>query len=371
MKAVVKTGPFEGAEFVNDFPEPEVGPSDVLIEVHAASVCGSDREFYRWGSAAKGFNMTFPRVLGHEGSGIVISVGEGVHRFSVGDRVALDSHAPCGNCFQCRTGNGHNCDNMKLLASDIDGVFAERVAVPESMVFKIPNSMSFEVGALLEPAGVAWHAIQRAGKQIAGNCVLVSGCGPIGLLLIKYAQLSGASEVLAIEPNEFRRSLAGTMGAVVFEPNGSVLDYIAEHHGYRGGVDVAFEVSGSAKAYPDLFRAVRKNGQIVSVGHAGDPIAVNVSQYLNKKELTLHGIYGRLLWDTWEDLTELIATGRLSLDWLITDHVPLGELGPIIDMLNGHSNKVVIYPQGVPEEYSDAIAKGTLTDTSALQSLVH
>lgn len=346
MKAIVKQGPGKGAAFVDDFPEPVPGPDEVLIEVKAASVCGSDREFYNWGKAAAGFNMSFPRVLGHEGSGVVIEVGDAVKNFKVGDKVALDSHAPCNNCYQCRIGKQHNCQNMRLLASDIDGVFAERVAVPEAMVFPLPEGMSYEVGALLEPAGVAWHAIQRMDKQIGGNAVLVSGAGPIGLLVAQYSLTLGATEVIVVEPNEFRRQLAGQVGAKTFAPGPDVVRYCQEQYARRGGVDVVFEVSGSAKAYPSLWECVHRDGEIIAVGHAGEPIEVNVAQYLNKKEVTLRGIYGRLEWATWEDLSAMIAAGRIDLNWLITDRMPLGELGPVIDMLSGESCKIVMYPNG-------------------------
>lgn len=348
MKAVVKTGPVKGADFVTDFPEPTVKDDEILIEIKAASVCGSDRTFYNWGEAAKGFNMTFPRVLGHEGSGVVLETGQAVTTFKAGDRVALDSHAPCGACYQCRIGNGHNCNSMRLLASDIDGVFAERVSVPAAMAFPIPDTMSFEVATLLEPAGVGWHAIQRADKQIGGNTVVVSGCGPIGLLVIDYAQMLGAAEVIGIEPNEFRRNLAARRGATVFAPGPDVREYVDAHHGYRGGVDLVFEVSGVSRAYEGLFDMLRRDGTFIAVGHAGEPVPVRITEIINKKEITLKGIYGRLLWDTWEDLSLLIRAGKLSLDWLITDRMELGELGPVIDMLSGQSNKIIIYPNGVP-----------------------
>lgn len=348
MKAVVKTGPEKGADFVTDFPEPTVKDDEILIEVKAASVCGSDRTFYNWTEAAKGFNLTFPRVLGHEGSGVIIETGKAVSNFKVGDRVALDSHAPCGACYQCRIGNGHNCNNMRLLAADIDGVFAERVSVPEAMAFPIPDEMSFEVATLLEPAGVGWHAIQRADKQIGGNVVIVSGCGPIGLLIIDYALLLGAAEVIGIEPNAFRRKLAAERGATVFAPGPEAAEYIQSTHGYRGGADLVFEVSGVSAAYEDLFAMLRRNGTFISVGHAGAPVPVRITETINKKEITLKGIYGRLLWDTWEDMSLLIRTGRLNLDWLITDRLELGDLGPVIDMLSGESNKVLLYPNGVP-----------------------
>lgn len=344
MRAIIKTEPAKGAAFVSDFPEPTVGESDILMEVKAASVCGSDREFYEWGETAQNFPMQFPRVLGHESSGVVLEVGSAVTRVKVGDRIALDSHAACGVCYMCRIGRPSNCMDMKLLANDIDGVFAERTAVPESLAFKIPDSMSFDTATLLEPSGVAWHAIQRSGKDLAANVVLVSGCGPIGLLVVTFAQLLGASEVIAIEPNDYRRALAEKLGATVFSPGEEVLDYIRTKHSHRGGVDVAFEVSGVAAAYPTLFDAVRRNGQIVSVGHAGKPISLNISQYINKKEITLHGIYGRALWSTWEELSALIESGRISLDWLITHRMPLGELGPVIEMLSGEANKIILYP---------------------------
>lgn len=348
MRAIVKRGAQPGSDFVTDFPEPTVADDEILLEVRAASVCGSDRAFYNWSPAAQGFKLNFPVVLGHEASGVVLEVGKAVIAFKVGDRVALDSHASCGSCYQCRTGKGHNCDHMRLLAADINGVFAERVSVPASMAFPIPDEMSFDVATLLEPAGVAWHAIERADKQIAGNVVVVSGCGPIGLLIIDFARMLGAAEVIGIEPNQFRRKLAEERGATVFAPGAEAQEYISERHNYRGGADLVFEVSGFAGAYPALFDLLRRNGTLISVGHAGEPVPVRISEWINKKEITLKGIYGRLLWSTWEDLALLIRTGKLDLEWLITDRIEMGELGPVIDMLSGESNKIIIYPNGIP-----------------------
>lgn len=349
MKAVIKPNPGPGAEFVTDFPEPTVAADEILLDIQAASVCGSDRSMYRWDSAAQGFITEFPRVLGHEASGVVLEVGKSVTGFRAGDRVALDSHAPCLACYQCRIGNGHNCNNMRLLAGDMNGVFAQRAAVPASMAFQLPESMPFEIGALLEPAGVGWHAIQRADKPVAGNVVVVSGCGPIGLLIIEYCNLLGAAEVIAVEPNAFRRNLAAERGATVFAPGDEPQEYINQNHGYRGGADLAFEVSGVAATYDGIFAMLRRNGTFVAVGHAADPVPVNIMHTINKKEVTLVGIYGRLLWSTWEDLSLLIRTGKLNLDWLITDRLELGELGPVIDMLSGESNKVIMFPNGLPQ----------------------
>ena len=203
---------------MEDHPEPAVGDNDVLIEVGAVSVCGTDREMFEWSEAAQAFAPDLPVVLGHEFAGTVIESGPRVSSLRPGDRVACETHVPCGHCFLCRNGNAHNCMNMKLLAMHLDGAFAERISVPEPICFPLPGGLAMEVGALLEPAGVAWHAIQRTSKGVAGNTVLISGGGPIGLFIAQFARLLGAVAVIVIEPNTFRREMAQTLGAGVSPP---------------------------------------------------------------------------------------------------------------------------------------------------------
>ncbi|OII38039.1 L-threonine 3-dehydrogenase [Curtobacterium sp. MMLR14_010] len=346
MKAIVKTTAAPGVDLVEDHPEPIVGPEDVLLHVGAVSICGTDREMYEWTPAAVAFELDLPVVLGHEVSGTVIEVGSAVTRLAVGDRVALETHIPCGACFMCRTGNGHNCMAMKIVAMHADGAFAERVAVPERICFPLPDGMSLEVGALLEPAGVAWHALQRADLAVAGSSVLVSGCGPVGLLIVQFALHLGATEVIAIEPNPYRRAWAERLGATVFEPGPAVTESIAQTYAHRGGVDVAFEVSAAGAAYPTLFEAVRREGTIVTIGHPAGPVPVDIAKYVNKKGITLRGVFGRRLWDTWEDLVEVLVRGGVDISWLITHRFPLGALGPAIDLLSGDANKVLVLPNG-------------------------
>lgn len=349
MKAIIKSQPAPGADLVDDFPDPTVGPDEILIEVKAASICGSDRSMHNWDASAQGFITEYPRVLGHEAAGVVVETGKAVTAFKPGDHVALDSHAPCGFCYQCHVGNGHNCNEMKLLAGDMHGVFAQFASIPASMAFRLPEEMPFEIGALLEPAGVAWHAVQRADKQIGGNVVVVSGGGPIGLLIIDFALLLGAAEVIAIEPNPYRRGLASQRGACAFSPGLEAQEYINRNHEHRGGADLVFEVSGASNAYPALFNMLRRNGTFIAIGHAAEPVPVSVLHTINKREITLRGIYGRLLWSTWEDLSQLIRLQRVDLSWLITDRLPLSDLGPIIKMLSGESNKIVMFPNGMPD----------------------
>jgi threonine 3-dehydrogenase len=355
MTAIVKTTPERGAEVVDGYPEPTVGPRDVLLEVAAVSVCGTDREIYDWTPSAQAFKLTLPVVLGHEASGTVIDVGSDVTRVKVGDRVALETHVPCENCFMCRTGDGHNCMNMKIVAMHLDGAFAERVAVPENVCFVLPEGMPTELGALLEPAGVAWHALQRSEMAVAGASVLVSGCGPIGLLLVQFALHLGATEVIAIEPNAYRRSLAEKLGAKVFAPGDQAIDYIREKYAHRTGVDVAFESSGAAAAYPTLFEAVRREGVIVGVGHPSRVVELDIAQYINKKGITLRGIFGRRLWSTWEDLVQVLASGAVDISWIVSHRLPLTDLGDIVDLLNGEANKVLVLPNADPATFESSL----------------
>lgn len=348
MRAIVKKGATWGAQLVDDHPEPTVGPGEVLVEVAAVSVCGTDREIFEWTPSAEAFGLDLPVVLGHEFSGVVREVGESVRSVHVGDHVAIETHVPCGNCVTCRTGNSHNCVDLDIVAMHLDGAFAERVTIPESVCFVLPEGMSLEAGALLEPAGVAWHAIQRSERAVAGGSVLVSGCGPIGLLIIQFALYLGATEVIAVEPNPYRRALATNLGATAFSQGQEAAAYIDAQYRNRTGVDVAFESSGAVGAYPLLFEAVRKEGTIVGIGHPGHAVEIDVAHYINKKGITLRGVFGRRLWDTWEELVNLLASGRIDIEWVISHRLPLVELEEIINLLAGEANKVLIFPNGDP-----------------------
>src|SRR6185503_17794842 len=208
MLGVIKAVADKGFEVHNDWPEPTVNPGEVLIDVAAASLCGTDREVYEWTPSAQAFGLSLPVVTG----------------LRPGDRVALESHLVCGQCHACRTGSAHTCERTGIIGMHIDGVFAERVAVPAAICVPLPDALPLEVGALLESAGVAVHAIQRSGTGVAGQNVLVNGCGPVGLALIQIAVAMGAAHVVAVEPNPFRRTHAENIGARVLEPSDPVAD---------------------------------------------------------------------------------------------------------------------------------------------------
>jgi len=235
--------------------------------------------------------------------------------------------------------------NMQIVAMHLNGAFAERVAMPESVCFHLPDGLSLEIGALLEPAGVAWHAIQRCNKATAGSTIVISGCGPIGLFVMQFARFLGATAIVAIEPNPYRQRLARSLGAQVFDPSEDVQGYIRSRFAERGGVDVGFEVSGAPRALTTLLECVRREGDVVTIGHPSEAIPVDIAKYINKKGITLRGVFGRRIWDTWQDLAQLLASGNLDLSWMITQRLPLGDLEPVIELLRGDSNKIVILPQ--------------------------
>ncbi|PZE69294.1 L-threonine 3-dehydrogenase [Curtobacterium sp. MCPF17_018] len=345
MKAVVKTAPARGAEFHSDWAEAECRADEVRIQIAAASVCGTDRELFEYTDSAKAFGLAFPVVLGHELSGTVIETGKDVRSVMVGDRVALESHLMCGHCFPCRTGNAHNCENLTILGMHFDGAFAERVVVPERICFKLPEALPLESGALLEPAGVAMHAVQRAAQTVPGQRVLISGSGPVGMVLSRLVTLMGASDVVVIEPNPYRRQLAADLGAHTLTPDDDIVAFCRDRSGDHGGFDVAFEVSGAASALPTLFDATRREGTIVTVGHPGRPIPIDIAQYINKKGITLRGVFGRRLWDTWESIATLVSSGQLDLGALVTNRLPLEEFEHAIDLLTQDSCKVLLIPE--------------------------
>ena len=344
MKAVVKHEAERGIQVREDWAEPVAGPEQVLLEVAAASLCGTDRELYEWTPSAQAFNLTPPVVLGHEGSGTVLAVGAGVENVTPGDRVALESHLICGRCYPCRTGSAHTCERTGILGMHIDGVFAERVAVPAGICVPLPESVSLETGALLESAGVAMHAVQRSGYAVAGQYVLVNGCGPVGLVIAQIALALGAAAVVAVEPNPFRRKQAESIGARVLDPSDDVVGVCRDLAGPRGGFDVAFEVSGVRGVLPPLLEALRREATLVTVGHPSEPAAIDIAAFVNKKGITLRGIFCRRLWDTWEQLLLLLQSGRIELDWLITHRLPLDEAEAAVELLTGDAGKVLLVP---------------------------
>src|SRR4029453_19296476 len=323
-------------------PQPTDG--QVVIEIAAASLCGTDREGYEWTPSAQAFNLDLPVATGHEGAGTIVEVGAGVTDLQVGDRVALESHLTCGQCFPCRTGDAHTCERTGIIGMHIDGVFAEYMAAPQDICVKLPDHASLEIGSLLEAARGAAPAGPRGGYPVGGGAGLVSGGGPVGLVVAYLAQLMGASHLIVVEPNPYRRAQAQKIGALAMPPRDEVVERCRELTGRRGGFDVAFECSGAPAALPSLFEALRRESTLVTVGPPSPPAEINIPPHIKKKGITLRGIFGRRLWDTWEQTMLLLDSGRLDLDWLITHRMPLGRVDEAVDLLTGDAGKVLLIP---------------------------
>jgi threonine 3-dehydrogenase len=346
MRGILKSGPRMGADYSADLPHPDlVPPGHVKVRVEAASVCGTDREIWKYSPAAQAFNLRLPVVMGHEGSGTVVEVGEGTSDFSPGDNVAFDSHIACLYCYHCRNGRAHLCENMLLLGLHIDGLFAEYCVVPVQATYKLPSGFDLETAALLEPAGVAMHALQEHGHAVLGKRVLITGGGPVGLFIAELCRLGGAASVVVVEPNPYRRKFAESLGAKTLEPGPGVPEQVHAMSTDRLGFDVGFEASGHPASFDAIAQSLRKGGSFVAVGFGGPVSGFDVSEYLNRRNITFRGSFGRLLWSTWDDLVVLIEEGKLDLAKFITHRLPLSEIERAVELLSGESCKVLLLPR--------------------------
>ncbi len=343
MKALIKTQPEPGAT-LGEVATPEIQRDEVLIEVKSAAVCGTDIHFYQWDSTAANFPVRLPLILGHEYSGDIIEVGKDAQGFSVGDRVSVETHVPCGKCYSCGLGNGHNCQNMELIGITYPGAFARYAKAPSKVTFKLPPGVAYEEGALFEPAGVAMRGIDEAHIS-PGDTVVILGCGPIGLVAVQMALVVGASQVIAIDVNDFRLEMAHRMGAQTLNPSrDKIVERVQEFSGRKGGADVVLEISGAPEVFEYLFDLIRLEGHVVTIGHVSRPVSVNISKQINLKGVTLKGVFGRRIWETWEHLSSLVAAKRIDLSGVITHRFPLEQFQEAFVQVHGRAGKVVFVP---------------------------
>lgn len=301
--------------------DPRVG--EIRIKVAAAGICGTDMQIYGW-APRMARRMTLPRVLGHEVSGTVESVGTGVTNVSVGDHVSLESHIFCGACRPCRLGRAHLCANTRYPGIDIDGAFADFVTVPAVIAWTNPPELSHETAAMLEPFGIAVHACLE-GSGVSGQTVLVNGCGPIGLMAVAAARALGARTVIASDLNPLRLRTAAAMGAdrAVKADEENLAAVVADMTAAEG-VDVGLEFSGSEKGFDAVFACLTKGGDFRLVGAPPTAIPVDFTWWLLKCP-KMHNIHGRRIWDTWQRATELVYANRVDLGPIKSHVLPLSE----------------------------------------------
>ncbi len=297
-------------------PVPEPGPREVLIRVASVGVCGSDVHYYEHGRIGQ-YIVKQPLVLGHEASGEVVALGPGATRHSVGQRVSLEPGVPDFTCEQCRAGRYNLCPDVRFFATPpIDGAFCEYVVLHESFAHPVPESMSDDAAALLEPLSVGVWAC-RKGEVSPGDRVLVNGAGPIGLVAAQTALAFGATEVVATDVNPVRLRMASDLGCT------DVIDVTATplaDAGYQP--DVLLECSGHPGATAAAIRTVARAGRVVLVGMGGDEIGLPLS-YVQDHELRLTGTFRYA--NTWPTAIALVHSGRVDLDRLVTSRHPLAD----------------------------------------------
>ena len=343
MLSLQKIAPEVGGIALREIDPREPGPGEISIRVGAAGICGTDMQIYNW-APRMARRMALPRVLGHEVSGTVDAIGPGVEGLALGDRVSLESHIYCGRCRSCRLGRAHLCENTRYPGIDIDGAFAESLTVPASIAWVNPPDLPHETAAMLEPFGIAVHAC-HAGAGVSGLTVLVNGCGPIGLMTVAVARALGALRVIACDINPLRLRAAETMGADR-AVDADAEDLAAVVRDLTGGVgaDVGIEFSGTEAGFNAVFDALAKGGDFRLVGAPPSAIPVDFTWWLLKCP-SMQNIHGRLIWQTWQRATELLAEGAVDLAPVRSHVLPLSEAPRGFDLIRaGEALKPVLVP---------------------------
>ena len=345
MLAVVKPEAKPGAE-IREVKVPGFGRTDVLVKVNVASICGTDLHIYDWDRWAQN-RIHPPLIPGHEFCGEVVAYGDEVTSVKEGDFVSAEMHVACGKCLLCRTGEAHICQNVKIIGVDTDGAFAEYVVIPESNIWKLDPAIPQEYASILDPLGNAVHTVLAG--EIAAKTVAITGAGPIGLFAIAVARAVGATAVFALEVNEHRRRLAKEMKAdYVLDPSKENVRAIVMERTGGLGVDVVLEMAGHPDAIRTAFDIVRRGGRISLLGLTSKPISVNFSEDIIFKGITVQGINGRRMYQTWYQMTALLKAGKLDLHPVITDRISMRDFSKGMERLKtGEASKILVYPNGV------------------------
>lgn len=315
MCGICKTAATVGAEYRTDLPIPEIGDDELLVRVCATAICGTDQHIYSWNDWAQA-RVPVPMVFGHELSGDVVAVGKHVCGFRVGDRVAAETHIPCGHCYPCQTGSQHNCEDMKIIGVHVPGGFSDYVRIPQACAWKLEPYISYRHGAMLEPMGVAVHGVFSG--DVAMKKVAVLGCGPIGVMGVGAACAGGAAGVLAVDLFDEKLAMAGRLGASRLvntrreDPAEAILAWTAGR-----GADVILDFTGHVGLIETAFGALAKGGRFTLVGLPSQKLSLDLTNAVIYKEARVNGVTGRLMYQTWHQCTEILKKCVFSLDDVI------------------------------------------------------
>ncbi|MEW6722434.1 MAG: L-threonine 3-dehydrogenase [Candidatus Micrarchaeota archaeon] len=344
MTSVWKTEPKEGLA-IKETPVPKIRDTEVLVKVKATSICGTDLHIYKWDQWAQGrIGKNIPYIFGHEVAGEVVEVGKAARGISVGDHVSAETHISCGYCFQCRTGNEHICENVKILGVDTNGTFAEYLALPYRNAWVNDKKIPHWVATAQEPLGNAVHTVFDG--EIAGKTVTIFGMGPIGVCAVGLCRLAGASKVIAVDHHDSRLKFAKDFGADLVLNDSPGKDDIRKEimDATDGkGADVFLEMAGSAKAMQDGLATIRPGGRASILGVFSKPFELDVTKDIVFKGVRMSGINGRRMFDTWYKAKALLP--KIGLERLVTHRMKLKEIDKGFQtLLRREGMKVVLEP---------------------------
>jgi len=337
MKALVKTTAGPGVS-LEQVPVPSIGAGDLLIRIEKVAICGTDVHIYDWNEWAQR-TIDPPQILGHEFVGTVAELGEGVSGFHVGERVSGEGHIVCGVCRSCRAGRRHLCTNTVGVGVNRDGCFAEYLCLPATNAWHVADSIPSRVAAIFDPFGNATHA--ALSFDLVGEDVLITGAGPIGIMAVAIAKHVGARNVVITDINDYRLDLATSMGATrtVNVMKRTIPDVMAELGMIR--FDVGLEMSGNGHAFESMLENMHNGGRIALLGIAPGPVSIDWDEVVFRG-LTIKGIYGREIWETWYKMQTMLQSG-LDIAPVITHELPFEDYEEgFRAMISGQSGKVVL-----------------------------
>ena len=338
MKALYKSAAGPGLT-LTERPEPTPGPNEVKIRVDRTGICGTDLHIESWDSWAAGA-INAPLVPGHEFSGHIVAVGANVHSAAVGDMVSAEGHVVCGYCRNCRAGRRHLCIRISSLGVNRDGAFAEYVVIPESNVWRHPDGIDPDLAAIFDPLGNAVHT--ALSFPLVGEDVLITGAGPIGLMAAAVARHVGARFVVVTDVNEARLELARSMGVdVAVNVANERIASAQQRLGMQEGFDIGLEMSGHPGALPEMLENLTHGAHVAMLGLPSQPIAIDWAKVVTHM-ITIKGIYGREMFETWYAMTAMVSTG-LDISRVITDRFPASRWEDAFAAArNGDRGKIII-----------------------------
>jgi threonine 3-dehydrogenase len=344
MKAVLKTESKRGAN-LGKIEIPKIGSYEVLVKVKATSLCGTDVHIYEWNEWAQS-RIRIPQVLGHEFAGEVVEVGTNVKNIKIGDYISAETHIPCDNCPQCLQGQRHICTNLKILGVDCNGSFAEYIAIPEKVVWKNDPAIPPEIASVQEPLGNAVYCTLI--EPVTGKTVLILGDGPTALFATGVSQVAGASRIFVVGIEEARLEIAKRMGAdIVIHAEREDVEEIILDSTNGIGVDVVLEMVGVQETINQGFRLVRKGGRYCAFGIASGKVVWDMTNGVVFKGVTIYGINGRLIFDTWIKVSNLLLSGKLDIRPIITHRFPLEQFEKGFELMTKRPKicgKIVFFP---------------------------